>query len=66
MKKYRRQISGQIVVEYILLLIIAVGIALLITNTMVSRNPESPGFLISKWYKIINLIGADPVESDEN
>ncbi len=54
--------SGQIIVEYLLLLIIAVGIAILISNTMVSRNPDSPGFLITKWYKIINMIGRDPVE----
>ncbi|MCB0390266.1 MAG: hypothetical protein KDD58_03190 [Bdellovibrionales bacterium] len=64
MKKHRRQISGQIVVEYVLLLIIAVGIALLITNRMVSRSPDEPGFLIVKWYQLINFIGTDPVEDD--
>jgi hypothetical protein len=62
MKKHRRQISGQIVIEYVLLLIIAVGLALIITNTMVSRSPDSPGFLIVKWTQIINFIGMDPVE----
>lgn len=51
--------SGQIVVEYVLLLSIAVALAILITNLMVSRNPTNPGFLVSKWEQIINLIGSD-------
>ena len=62
MKKHRRQIAGQIVIEYVLLLIIAVGVALIITNTMVSRSPDNPGFLIVKWRALIDTIGTDPVE----
>jgi hypothetical protein len=50
---------GQIVVEYVLLLVIGVSIAILITSTMVSRNPNSPGFLVKKWVDIIKLIGED-------
>ena len=55
----RRRESGQIVVEYILLLVIGVGVASLITSQMVSRNPNSPGFLIAKWVSIIQTIGKD-------
>jgi hypothetical protein len=55
----RRRESGQIVVEYVLLLVIGVGIATLITSQMVSRNPNSPGFLIAKWVSILQTIGAD-------
>lgn len=55
-------IHGQIVVEYILLLIVAVTIALLITNTMVSRSPNNTGFLILKWRQIIDLIGQDTAD----
>ena len=51
--------SGQIVLEYVLLLMIGVSIAILITTTMVSRNPQSPGFLIKKWSDILNAIGED-------
>lgn len=51
--------SGQIVVEYVLLLVIGVSIAMIITSTMVSRNPDSPGFLVKKWIDIIRTIGAD-------
>jgi len=57
-----KKIRGQIVIEYVLLLIIAVSIALLITSLLVSRDPDNPGFLINKWSQIINLIGNDPVE----
>ena len=51
--------AGQIVVEYVLLLVISVMIAALITSQMVSRNPENPGFLISKWQQILTWIGTD-------
>ena len=54
-----RHQQGQIIVEYVLLLVIGVTIAILITSTMVSRNPQQPGFLIRKWQEIIRLIGSD-------
>ena len=50
---------GQILVEYILLMVVAISVALLITSFMVSRNFEQPGFLIAKWYAIITEIGND-------
>ncbi|MGE4131722.1 MAG: hypothetical protein AB7F86_08785 [Bdellovibrionales bacterium] len=53
---------GQIVVEYVLLLVVGVSVAALITSTMVSRNPESPGFLVRKWVEIINYIGSDTAD----
>lgn len=49
-------------VEYILLLVLGVGIAALITRTMVSRNAETPGFLIVKWQSIIQTVGTDPTD----
>lgn len=54
-----RSSRGQIVVEYVLLLIISVVIAMLITTYMVSRNAESPGFLIQTWRAMIDTLGAD-------
>jgi uncharacterized membrane protein affecting hemolysin expression len=57
-----RNQRGQIVIEYVLLLVIGVSLAMLITSTMVSRNPESPGFLIRKWVQIIKTIGEDTAD----
>lgn len=51
--------KGQLVVEYILLLIIAVSIAMIVTTSMVSRNEEDPGFMITKWRQIIDAISQD-------
>lgn len=50
---------GQVVVEYVLLLLVGVIIATLITSLIVSRSSDSPGFLIQKWRDIIEFIGED-------
>ena len=57
--------SGQIVVEYLLLLVVATVIALLISSQMVSRNSQAPGFLIQQWNMIITTIGADYADDIE-
>lgn len=54
---------GQLVVEYVILLVIVVALALLITNTAVSRSPDNPGFLVAKWRQIIELISNDNPDS---
>ncbi len=51
--------GGQIIVEYVLLLVVGVALAVLITTTMVSRDPNHPGFLVKRWFEIIQAIGAD-------
>ncbi len=58
--------SGQIVVEYVLLLIVAVGISMVLISTLVSRNPDSPGFLILRWDQIIRFIGSDNADDPNN
>lgn len=50
---------GQVVLEYVLLLVASVVIALLITRMMVGRDPGNPGFVISAWNSIVDEIGAD-------
>ncbi|WP_374074291.1 hypothetical protein [Bdellovibrio bacteriovorus] len=50
---------GQIVVEYVLLLVIAVGIAALLTSRLVSRNADDPGILVAKWHSILQVVGDD-------
>ena len=61
-QKFKFTQAGQVVVEYVLLLVVAVALATLITNLIVSRDEESPGFLITKWQQIITFIGDDYVE----
>jgi uncharacterized protein (UPF0333 family) len=51
--------KGQVVIEYVLLLIVAVVVAILITQFMVSRNPDEPGVVVNKWNKINRAIGDD-------
>lgn len=57
--------SGQIVVEYVLLLAVAVIIAAVITNGLVSRNPDPQqmGSLTRKWQQILQTIGNDWADS---
>lgn len=50
---------GQVVVEYVLLLVIAVALATLITRELVKRDPENPGILVKKWDDILKTIGED-------
>jgi len=47
------------VVEYVLLLIVAVSLAILITNAMVGRSDGNEGFVITKWKQIISAIAQD-------
>lgn len=54
----RQSDSGQLVIEYALLLVVAVMLAVIITRQMVSRG-ENPGFVIATWQAIITTIGAD-------
>ena len=55
MLKNRR---GQILVEYLLLLVIAVGLATLLTKKLIGRG-DSPGIIINQWDKILKVIGND-------
>lgn len=50
---------GQVVVEYVLLLVASVTLALLITRLMVGRDPGNPGFVISAWNAMVKEIGSD-------
>jgi hypothetical protein len=54
--------KGQIVVEYVLLLSIAVSIAMIIVSQMIKRDaddPENSGALIRKWQQMQEAIGKD-------
>lgn len=45
--------------EYVLLLVVSVVLALVITSLMVGRDPGNPGFVLSAWNDIVEEIGAD-------
>jgi hypothetical protein len=51
--------KGQIVVEYVLLLVIAVGIAAFLVRQLISRNADDPGVIIAKWNAILSVVGDD-------
>jgi uncharacterized protein (UPF0333 family) len=51
--------KGQVAVEYMLLLVIAVTIAALVIRMVASRNPSSPGLIVSKWQEVMVSLGKD-------
>jgi hypothetical protein len=55
--------SGQIIIEYILLMIVVVGIAAVIVKGVVSRDKSDPGFLIQAWSELVKTIGSDCVDN---
>ena len=50
-------------VEYVLLLVLAVGLAALLVSQLVSRDADNPGILTSKWHEIMQTIGNDVPDS---
>lgn len=60
--KWGQRQGGQIIIEYVLLLAIAVAIALLITRTMIGRQEGNEGFVIQAWQKLIEQIGKDAAD----
>ncbi len=57
-----RSQAGQIVVEYVLMLLVAISIAVLLINLIVSRKEDDPGFLIKAWNGIIKTISEDKTD----
>ncbi|MBO9667559.1 MAG: hypothetical protein J7501_12190 [Bdellovibrio sp.] len=56
---------GQIVVEYVLLLVVAVGLAALLVSQLVSRNADDPGVLTLKWHELLKTVGDDLPDSNK-
>lgn len=50
---------GQVIIEYVLLMLVALGIATFIMKSMVSRNADDAGFLMKKWQTLIEQIASD-------
>lgn len=47
------------ILEYILMVVVAIGISAVIIRILVSKNPDSPGALLSRWNAILVQIGQD-------
>jgi len=54
-----KKTKGQVAVEYVLLLVVAVTIAALVIKLVASRNPDSPGLIVTKWQEVMVSIGKD-------
>ncbi len=54
--------GGQVAVEYVLLLVVGVGIWIALVSQLVSRNPNQPGPVVRKWVDILKFIGSDDIE----
>ena len=50
---------GQVVVEYVLLLVVGIALAMIILNALAKKDPENPGALIKKWEEIRRQIATD-------
>lgn len=53
------QNKGQLIVEYILLIVIIVGIATLLQSRLVGRGTGGAGIIITKWADLTTFIGQD-------
>jgi hypothetical protein len=50
---------GQVVIEYVLILFVAISCATILTSNLISRDPTGPGSVIRSWNKILEIIGYD-------
>lgn len=59
MFKFRKTKAGQVLVEYLLLMVIAIGISAFLTKKLVSRNNAEKGLIVDAWNRILVGIGRD-------
>ena len=59
--RLRRQ-SGQVVIEYMLLLVLVTSLGAVMIKGLVSRSADEPGLLVDKWHSIIKTIADDNPE----
>lgn len=51
--------KGQVAVEFVLMVVVAVTIATMIVSALVSRSTDEPGLVIQAWQRIVNAISND-------
>lgn len=56
--------AGQVVLEYILLLVVVSSLGAIIIRDLVSRKatPEESGILVAKWHSLLRVIAEDNPE----
>ena len=54
--------SGQVVIEYVLLLVIVSSVGAFLIKSLVSRSPDDTGILVKKWNAILQVIANDNPE----
>jgi hypothetical protein len=54
--------KGQVVVEYVLLIMVIIFISAVLLKSLGSRNPDSPGIITGKWHQILESIAHDMID----
>ena len=62
MKQASKYNHGQVVVEYVLLLVVSVALATLLIKQLANRDPDNAGVITTKWHQILVEIGRDTPE----
>lgn len=66
--KIKKTKSGQVIVEYILLMFVAISVAMVGITQLIKRDSDatqsnpSGGIIIKKWIQILDVIGTDESE----
>lgn len=55
------QNKGQVVLEYLLLMVVVVSVAAVLTQALVKRSTDeaSQGMIVKSWNKMLGIIGND-------
>jgi hypothetical protein len=59
LKSAKSKKSGQVLVEYLLLMVIAIGLSALLTKKLISRKGSDTGMIVDAWNRILIQIGRD-------
>lgn len=54
--------TGQVVIEYVLLMVILASIGAVIMRSFASRNADEPGLIVAKWNKLLQTVAQDNPE----
>ena len=59
-RKKNHRIAGVIILEYALLLVVCISLALLIAEAVtIGNSPDEHGDIVTKWMEVIKVIAED-------